>query len=230
METKLTDLFKNDWKNILIERLGEDYFLEMDQKLSLEQQNSAVFPSRNNLFEAFNKCSISSSRVVIIGQDPYHQPNQAHGLAFSVLDGIAFPPSLKNIFKELDSNQEKVIFRSSGNLGFWADQGVFLLNTVLSVSEGKPNSHKHLGWQRLTTEAIKIINDYRSNVVFLLWGNHAFQYEKYINTQKHLVLKAAHPSPLSANKGGWFGNNCFNVCNEYLVKSGQAPINWFESN
>ncbi len=224
--TKLKDLFINDWRNVLEHTFDEDYFNELETKLLVEYQNYKVYPPYNELFNAFNDSSFESTRVVIIGQDPYHQPNQAHGLSFSVSDGIAFPPSLKNIFKEIDLSFEQISFRSSGNLTQWARQGVLLFNASLSVREGEPNSHHKLGWQIFTLEAIQQLNFKKKHVVFMLWGNFAHQFEKYIDSSKHFILKAAHPSPLSANKGGWFGNNCFKICNEILISTNQNPIDW----
>lgn len=222
-------MFKNDWKNLFLERLGASYFTEIGRKLENEYAEHSVYPPTEDLFRAFNLSSFANTKVVILGQDPYHQVNQAHGLAFSVPAGIAFPPSLKNIFKELDHHQTLLYFRNSGDLTVWARQGVLLLNTVLSVRDSQPNSHKNLGWQTLTLDTIRLLNQGKSNIVFMLWGNFAFQFEKEIDATKHLILKAAHPSPLSANKGGWFGNNCFNLCNEYLKTHAIEPINWFES-
>lgn len=226
MKTKLRDLLINDWKNVFQQNLSDHFFDDLEEKLSLEYAQYTVYPSYESLFSAFNFCSFDETKVVIIGQDPYHQPNQAHGMAFSVQNGVAFPPSLKNIFKEIDASFNQVTFRSSGNLTNWAKQGVLLLNACLSVREGLPNSHAKLGWDELTLQAIHQLNIEKEHVVFMLWGNFAFQFENQINHSKHLILKAAHPSPLSANRGGWFGNACFRTCNEYLMIHHQTPIDW----
>lgn len=228
MKTKLKDLLVNDWKNVLKNTLSENYFIDLEDKLNDLYKHKKVYPVYDQLFTAFNLCSFDHTKVIIIGQDPYHQAGQAHGLAFSVQDGMAFPPSLKNIFKEIDLSFDQVSFRSTGNLSKWAMQGVLLLNTTLTVEDSSPNIHAKLGWSELTTTVIQTLNDSKTHLVFMLWGNFAFQFEKYINAQKHLILKASHPSPLSANKGGWFGNNCFKLCNEYLLKTNQVPIDWNE--
>lgn len=228
MKTKLKDLFINDWKNIFNLELPDDYFSEIENKLANLYDIEKVYPPYSLLLNAFNLSSFSNTKVVILGQDPYHQFGQAHGLAFSVLNGVALPPSLKNIFKEIDLSYGQVSFRSSGNLSKWAEQGVLLLNVTLSVFDSQPNSHSKIGWNQLTLKAIEVLNREKEKVVFMLWGNFAIQYEKFIDPQKHLILKASHPSPLSANKGGWFGNNCFRLCNEYLLQTNQEPIDWNE--
>ena len=226
-ELKLQDLLQNDWKSVLKSTFQSENFDKLSANVLDAYQNETVYPTVSHLFEAFNLSSYQNTRVVILGQDPYHGPGQAHGLSFSVPQGVSLPPSLKNIYKELF--QDVGLMRSSGDLSDWARQGVLLLNTVLSVRDSQPNSHKNLGWQTLTLDAIRLLNQGKSNIVFMLWGNFAFQFEKEIDATKHLILKAAHPSPLSANKGGWFGNNCFNFCNEYLKTHAIEPINWFES-
>jgi len=228
MKTKLKDLLVNDWKNVLNNALSDEYFIDLEKQLYNLYEHKTVYPPYNQLFNAFNLSSFSNTKVVIIGQDPYHQAGQAHGLAFSVKDGIAFPPSLKNIFKEIDLSFSQVSFRSTGNLTKWAKQGVLLLNATLTVEDSAPNVHAKLGWNELTIKAIQSLNESKMHLVFMLWGNFAIQFEKYIDTQKHLILKASHPSPLSANKGGWFGNNCFKLCNEYLTATNQIPIDWNE--
>lgn len=228
MKTKLKDLLVNDWKNVLNNTLSDQYFTDLEKQLVYLYEHKKVYPSYDQLFTAFNLSSFAQTKVVIIGQDPYHQTGQAHGLAFSVQDGMAFPPSLKNIFKEIDLSFDQVTFRSTGNLSKWASQGVLLLNATLTVEDSSPNIHAKIGWSELTTKVIQSLNESKKHIVFMLWGNFAFQYEKHIDSQKHLVLKATHPSPLSANKGGWFGNNCFKRCNEYLVGTNQSPIDWNE--
>lgn len=228
MKTKLRDLLTNDWKNVLNNALSDVFFDTLEEKLEFEYSNYSVYPPYNLLFNAFNLSSFEHTKVVIIGQDPYHQFGQAHGLAFSVQAGVAFPPSLKNIFKEIDISFDRVTFRSTGDLTKWAKQGVLLLNTTLSVQDSMPNSHSKFGWKEFTLQVIESLNNSKQNLVFMLWGNFAFQFEKLIDANRHLILKAAHPSPLSANKGGWFGNHCFVKCNEYLVSTQQKPIDWNE--
>ncbi len=226
--TKLKDLLTKDWKIVLENTIEKEYFNSLDSKLNLEIENFTIYPSKENIFNAFHLCPFQMVKVVILGQDPYHQAKQAHGLSFSVSDGIAIPPSLKNIFKEIDLSFDTVTFRSSGNLSNWAKQGVLLLNTTLTVRESHPNSHAKLGWSEFTLEVIKQLNSQKEHLVFMLWGNFAQQYEKYIDASKHVVLKAAHPSPLAANKGGWFGNGCFKICNDWLLSHNNQPINWSE--
>ena len=164
-------------------------------------------------------------KLVIIGQDPYHGPGQAHGLSFSVCDGVPFPPSLQNIFKEIQQDMGTPI-PITGNLTRWAEQGVLLLNATLTVREHQPGSHQRHGWEQFTDAAIKALNAHRDNLVFILWGGYARSKASLIDASRHLVLQSAHPSPMSANKGGWFGNHHFSRANAYLVEHGQEPINW----
>ena len=163
--------------------------------------------------------------MVIIGQDPYHGPGQAHGLSFSVCDGVTFPPSLQNIFKEIQQDLGTPI-PMTGNLTRWAEQGVLLLNATLTVREHQPGSHQRHGWEQFTDAAIKALNAYRDNLVFILWGGYARSKTSLIDASRHLILQSVHPSPMSANKGGWFGNHHFSRANAYLVEHGQEPINW----
>ncbi len=185
---------------------------------------TTVFPCENLVFNAFNSTDFNQVKVVIIGQDPYHGMGQAHGLCFSVPDGIALPPSLKNIYQELEL-EYGVKMPESGNLQYWANQGVFLLNTLLTVEQGSPLSHAQIGWESFTKICIQLLSKHRNNVVFLLWGSHAQKLSQYIDNQKHLVLKTVHPSPLSAYRG-FVGCNHFKMANDYLIKHNLLPIDW----
>lgn len=193
------------------------------------RQGKNILPSNKNIFKAFELVGFEEVKVVIVGQDPYPTAKpypHAHGLAFSAEDYVnPFPKSLSNIFKEIcdDVGGE---YPSTPNLTRWAEQGVLLLNTSLTVIENCPGSHKDIGWHKLTTQAIQALNDYRENLVFMLWGTHAIKKARYIDENKHLILTASHPSPLSANKGGWFGCKHFSKANEYLVKHNKLPIKW----
>jgi uracil-DNA glycosylase len=177
------------------------------------------------IFNAFNLCPFDQVKVVIIGQDPYHEPGQAHGLSFSVQDGIAFPPSLQNIFKEI-SDDLGIPIPTNGNLTRWAEQGVLLLNATLTVRAHQANSHASLGWQQFTDAAIRALAAHRQHLVYMLWGGYARSKAYMIDKQHNLVLESVHPSPLSANRGGWFGQHQFSRCNQYLQENGLSPINW----
>ena len=177
------------------------------------------------MFNAFNLCPFDKVKVVIIGQDPYHEPGQAHGLSFSVMDGIAFPPSLQNILKEV-RDDVRVDIPMSGNLTRWAEQGVLLLNATLTVRAHQANSHASLGWQTFTDAAIRALASEREHIVYMLWGGFARGKAPMIDKTRNLVLESVHPSPLSANRGGWFGQHQFSRCNEYLIANGLEPIEW----
>lgn len=222
----LPDLLMNDWKNIFLSELGESYFSSLQSKLSEKMHLEEVYPPVNAIFNAFNLCSFADTKVVIIGQDPYHGKGQAHGLCFSVPTGIQLPPSLRNIKKELHLDFDVFLESQDGDLSQWAKQGVLMLNAILTVSDSKPGSHVDLGWQKLTSMAIEKISQEKEHVVFLLWGNYAQQLAKHVDPQKHLLIKSSHPSPLSANRGGWFGNRPFSKTNEYLVAHEMKAINW----
>jgi len=185
---------------------------------------TTVFPPENLVFNAFNSTDFNQVKVVIIGQDPYHGLGQAHGLCFSVPDGISLPPSLKNIYQELEL-EFGVKMPESGNLQYWANQGVFLLNSLLTVEQGTPLSHAQIGWESFTKMCIQLLSKHRNNVVFLLWGSHAQKLSQFIDNQKHLVLKTVHPSPLSAYRG-FMGCNHFKLANDYLIKHNLLPIDW----
>ena len=213
-----------NWYELLKDEFEKPYFKKLQEFLTEEYNTKTIYPLAENIFNALNYCKYEDISVVLIGQDPYHQPGQAHGLCFSVQDGTALPPSLKNIFKEIHDDLG-VTPLSSGNLIRWAKQGVLLLNTVLTVRRDEPNSHKGKGWENFTTKVIELVNKKTSPVVFLLWGGNAKAFEGLIDKNKHYVLKAAHPSPLSAYNG-FFGCKHFSKTNEILEKNGKKPIDW----
>jgi uracil-DNA glycosylase len=196
------------------------------QAVDAEYQNYSCFPPKELLFAAFDHCPFEDLKVVIIGQDPYHGVGEANGLCFSVKDGVRIPPSLRNIFRELNDDFGTVFLPTSGNLERWAKQGVLLLNTSLSVRKDSPNSHKHLNWSVFTDAVIQKISDEKERTVFLLWGSFAQKKGSKIDRTKHLVLESGHPSPMSANQGKWFGNQHFNQTNEYLKSKGKTEIDW----
>lgn len=214
-----------DWKNYLETEFNKPYFNQLIEFVKEEYRNNVCYPPGQQIFNAFDKCSFDDTRVVILGQDPYHNPGQAHGLCFSVNDGVPMPPSLVNIFKELRDDVQKPL-PTSGNLEKWAEQGVLLLNSTLTVRAGKAGSHQKKGWEKFTDEVIRLINNKKDNVVFMLWGKYAQDKGKVINPERHFVLKSKHPSPLSANFGGWFGNKHFSQANNYLKAKGLEPIEW----
>lgn len=213
-----------NWYELLKDEFEKPYFKKLQEFLTEEYNTKTIYPLAENIFNALNYCKYEDISVVLIGQDPYHQPGQAHGLCFSVQDGTALPPSLKNIFKEIHDDLG-VTPLSSGNLIRWAKQGVLLLNTVLTVRRDEPNSHTGKGWENFTTKVIELVNKKTSPVVFLLWGGNAKAFEGLIDKNKHYVLKAAHPSPLSAYNG-FFGCKHFSKTNEILEKNGKKPIDW----
>ena len=203
--------------------LNHNYLNNIKEKLDYE--NNLIYPHYSQIFNAFNHFNKEDLKVVIIGQDPYHGEKQANGLCFSVEKEVVQPPSLKNILKELNQNYSNNQ-RTNGDLSDWASQGVLLLNSVLSVRKKFPGSHRHIGWEEFTDNVIKIISKEKSNLVFMLWGNYAKNKEKFIHENNHLVLKSGHPSPLSANKGFWFGNKHFLKCNEFLIEKKIENIKW----
>jgi uracil-DNA glycosylase len=214
------------WQNFLADEIQKPYFRDLMQAVDDEYQNHTCFPPKELLFAAFDSCSIEDLKVVIIGQDPYHGVGEANGLCFSVNDDVRIPPSLRNIFRELNDDLETVFLPSSGNLEHWAKQGVLLLNASLSVRMDNPNSHKHLKWSLFTDAVIQKISDQKEHVVFLLWGSFAKKKGSKIDRNKHLVLESGHPSPMSANQGKWFGNKHFSQTNVYLKAKGKAEIDW----
>lgn len=215
----------NDWDQILADEFQKPYYLELRQFLKSEYATKTIYPDMHNIFNALKETSFADTKAVIIGQDPYHGKNQAHGLCFSVLPGQAPPPSLVNIFKELKSDLDIDIPQGSGHLISWARQGVLMLNAVLTVREGCPNSHKGKGWESFTDRIIAELNKKDTPIVFLLWGANARAKAAAIDNPLHVKLCAPHPSPLSAYSG-FFGCKCFSKANELLVKSGQTPIDW----
>ena len=214
------------WKKVLEKEFQTDYFKNISLKTREEYSKFVCYPPGSKLFRAFDECPFNKLKVVIIGQDPYHGENQANGLCFSVDDGVEKPPSLKNIFKELNTSFTKNE-RTNSDLSDWSNQGVLLLNSILSVRRKFPGSHRHIGWEEFTENVIKIISKEKMNLVFMLWGNYAKNKEKFIHDNNHLVLKSGHPSPLSANKGFWFGNNHFKKCNDFLTTNNLETIKWF---
>jgi len=218
-------ILSQDWEKVLSNQFKLDYYKKLEKKVLDDYNSLKCYPDLNNIFKAFNLCKFNDLKVVIIGQDPYHGYNEANGLAFSVNEGINIPPSLKNILKEVKSDIGKTSI-NNGDLSIWATQGVFLLNSILTVVENKPLSHKGIGWEDFTNEVIKIISKNASNIVFLLWGNNAKNKIKFIDKQKNRVLISGHPSPLSANRGYWFNNKHFSQTNNYLISKNKTPIIW----
>ena len=213
------------WKKMLESEFEKPYFKELTGFVKGQYSTNTCFPKGNQIFEAFNLCKFEDLKAVIIGQDPYHGIGQAHGLCFSVNDGIAHPPSLINIFKELE-NDINISIPKSGNLERWAKQGVLLLNATLTVRAHEAGSHQKKGWEQFTDAVISIISEKKENVVFLLWGGFAQKKGLKIDTTKHFVLNSGHPSPLSANRGYWFGNKHFSKTNIYLKNNNIDLINW----
>ena len=214
------------WKHVLAEEFQSDYM--HDLKGFLKQQydkKKVIYPKGNEYFSAFNSTPFDKVKVVIIGQDPYHGPGQAHGLCFSVRKGVRVPPSLVNIYKELKSDLG-VEPPDHGYLQSWADQGVLLLNATLTVQAHRAGSHQGKGWEKFTDQVIELLSDQYENIVFLLWGGYAKQKLKLIDGEKHCILTSGHPSPLSANRGYWFGNSHFSKTNDYLASKGKEPIDW----
>lgn len=216
---------EQSWKDHLGEEFEKQYFVGLTEFVRSEYLRTTCYPPGKLIFNAFNLCPFDKVKVVIIGQDPYHEPGQAHGLSFSVADGVAFPPSLQNIFKEIQMDTGAPI-PSSGNLTRWAEQGVLLLNATLTVRAHQAASHQRKGWEQFTDAAIKALSSERENLVFILWGGYARSKAQLIDTSRHLILQSVHPSPLSANRGGWFGNHHFSRCNEYLRSHGIEEIKW----
>ena len=213
----------SSWKKVLNDQFSAPYFLKLREFLVKEKKQYAIFPPGNQIFAAFNHTPFENVKVVIIGQDPYHKRGQANGLSFSVNTGIAKPPSLINIFKELQTDLG-IPIPKSGNLEPWADQGVLLLNATLTVREGEAGSHHGIGWEIFTDAVIKTISDQKKGIVFLLWGKFAQTKEELIDKNKHFILKAAHPSPLA--RGAFFGCKHFSKTNELLFEEGLEPIDW----
>lgn len=215
---------ESSWKEALKEEFEKDYFKQLTAFVKNEYKSKKIYPPPSAIFKAFNMCPFDKAEVVILGQDPYHGPGQANGLCFSVNSGIANPPSLENIFKEIHDDLGRPI-QSSGNLEKWAEQGVLLLNATLTVIAGRAGSHQHKGWEQFTDAAIKALSDKKEHLVFLLWGRYAQEKGRVIDTVKHCILSAAHPSPFSAFSG-FFGCKHFSKTNEYLESAGKRQIDW----
>ncbi len=220
MEIKIED----SWKSQLADEFSKEYFLQLIQFVKAEYKSHIIFPPGRQIFNAFDNCPFEDTKVVIIGQDPYHGPAQAHGLCFSVADGIPKPPSLLNIFKELKLDIGKEI-PINGNLINWAQQGVLMLNATLTVRANEAGSHQNKGWEIFTDAVIKNLSDHKENLVFILWGAYAQKKASYINRKKHFIVESAHPSPLSASRG-FFGQNHFSKTNAFLESKGIKPIIW----
>ena len=214
----------NDWDLVLADEFKKEYYLKIRDFLKVEYRTRVIFPSMYDIFNALKYTSYKDTRVVILGQDPYHEVGQAHGLSFSVKRGIKIPPSLVNIYKELNSDIGMEI-PNHGELTSWAKQGVLLLNATLTVREGQANSHQSIGWSIFTDEVIKKLNERNEPLVFILWGGNARSKKKYIKNPNHLVIESAHPSPLSAYNG-FFGSRPFSRANEFLKSHGQSEIDW----
>lgn len=215
---------EQSWKTRLQNEFEKEYFINLANFVKKEYKTKKIYPPGPLIFNAFDKCPFDKIKVVILGQDPYHGPGQAHGLCFSVKDGVAFPPSLTNIFKEIYDDLGTTL-PNSGNLERWAGQGVLLLNATLSVRAGQAGSHQNKGWEPFTDEVVRIIATEKEHVVFMLWGSYAQKKGESIDRTKHLVLESPHPSPLSANRG-FFGNRHFSKANKYLSEHGLDPVKW----
>lgn len=215
---------EESWKEQLQTEFEKLYFQQLTEFVRSEYQTQKIYPPAKLIFNAFDQCSFDRVKVVILGQDPYHGPGQAHGLCFSVNDGVEFPPSLRNIFKEIQADTGAPI-PASGNLTRWAQQGVLLLNATLTVRAHLAGSHQKRGWEQFTDAVIRLVSERMEHVVFILWGNYAISKSELIDQQKHLILKSVHPSPLSANRG-FFGNHQFSTANKYLIEWGKEPVKW----
>lgn len=217
-------IFKNDWQDLLKDEFEKEYYKKLRDFLNEEYKTKEIYPDKDDVFNALHYTSYKDVKVVILGQDPYHGPNQAHGLSFSVKPGVSIPPSLLNIYKELKDDLGCYI-PNNGYLKKWAVQGVLLLNTVLTVRKGVANSHKGKGWEIFTDNIIRLLNKRQEPIVFILWGNHAISKEKLITNTNHHILKSTHPSPLSARRG-FFNSKPFSRTNEFLKSVGREPIDW----
>lgn len=217
----------SEWESILSDEIQKTYFMELMSNVEQEYEEHTCYPPKELIFAAFDYCSFANLKVVIIGQDPYHGEGEANGLCFSVNDGVRIPPSLRNIYREINDDLDSIFMPNSGNLESWAKQGILLLNASLTVRKDTPNSHKHLKWNLFTDAVIQKISDEKEGVVFLLWGAFAHKKGLKIDRTKHLVLESGHPSPMSANQGKWFRNKHFSQVNAYLEKAGKTTISWF---
>lgn len=215
----------NSWREHIGAEFEKPYFSALTDFVRHEYTTTTCYPPGSLIFNAFNLCPFDRVKVVIIGQDPYHEPGQAQGLSFSVPEGVPFPPSLQNIFKEIQFDLGKPM-PPTGDLTRWAEQGALLLNATLTVRAHQAASHQRHGWEQFTDAAIRTLNAERENLVFILWGGYARSKAQLIDRSRHLVLESVHPSPLSANRGGWFGNHHFSQCNAYLREHGEQEIDW----
>lgn len=216
--------FKNDWENLIKDEFNKDYYVKLREFLIKEYRSKTIYPNMHDIFNALHYTAYKDVKVVILGQDPYHGPNQAHGLSFSVKPGVPAPPSLMNMFKELQSDLGCYI-PNNGYLKKWADQGILLLNTALTVEGGKANSHRNKGWEQFTDKIISTLNDREDPIVFILWGNNAQSKMSLITNPKHYIIKSVHPSPLSASRG-FFGSKPFSKTNEFLKSIGRTSVDW----
>ncbi|MFH6936972.1 uracil-DNA glycosylase [Flavobacterium sp. FlaQc-30] len=215
-----------DWQGVLKDEIQKPYFSTLMEALDTEYKTHTCYPPDELIFSAFNNCSFADLKIVIIGQDPYHGEGEANGLSFSVNDTVKIPPSLRNIFREINTDLDSIFMPSSGNLEKWAKQGILLLNASLTVRKDSPNSHKHLKWNLFTDAVIQAVSDQKENVVFLLWGSFAQKKGLKIDRSKHYILESGHPSPMSANQGKWFGNRHFSQTNAFLKSKGIKEIEW----
>jgi uracil-DNA glycosylase len=220
----IKDLLPESWKKVLAEEFEKPYFKKLEAFLENEFKQEIIYPKRADIFNAFHRTAFQDVKVLLLGQDPYHGVGQAHGLSFSVQEGVALPPSLKNIYKEMEADLEIKPVKN-GDLSKWANQGIMLLNAVLTVRQGAAASHKSQGWEKFTDAVIKKLSEREKPLVFLLWGNYARKKAELIDKSKHIIIEGIHPSPLSA-KGGFFGSKPFSAVNNALKKLGQEPINW----
>ena len=222
---QINPTIENSWKKALKNEFKAPYFQEIKKFLTVEKKQKIIYPTGNEIFNAYNLTPLREVKVVIIGQDPYHGPKQAHGLCFSVRKGVSQPPSLTNIFKEQVSDVG-INYPKYGDLTSWAKQGILLLNATLTVREHEANSHQNIGWQKFTDATIRVVSEHCKGVIFLLWGGFAKKKTSLIDASKHHILSTGHPSPLSANRGYWFGSKHFSQTNILLQKQGKQPINW----
>lgn len=220
----MKQILKNNWNLKIGDEFKKDYYLELRKFLVNEYKTKTIYPNMYDIFNALHYTDYDKVKVVILGQDPYHGPNQAHGLSFSVKPNVPIPPSLRNIYKELHDDLGCYI-PNNGYLKKWADEGVLLLNTVLTVRAGLANSHKNKGWEQFTDNIIKVLNEREKPIVFILWGNNAISKKKLITNKNHLILQSVHPSPLSASRG-FFGSKPFSKTNSFLESIGETPIDW----
>ena len=220
----MENIFRNDWQELLEDEMEKEYYKQLRDFLVEEYNTQTIYPDKYDIFNALHLTAYKDVKVVILGQDPYHGPNQSHGLAFSVKKGVGIPPSLRNIYKELKDDLG-IEIPNNGYLYRWARQGILLLNTSLTVRAGQANSHNKIGWERFTDIIISLLNDRKKPVVFILWGNKAKTKEKLIANPRHFIIKSVHPSPLSASRG-FFGSKPFSKTNEFLKSIGREPIDW----